>query len=804
MKLFKLFLFTAFVLLSFSDTTAQSNQRVQLPNGWFLSPVGNSISLGDLPLNIAVAPSGKYIAVTNNGVSDHSIQLIDGITFTTIETQRIDKAWFGLVFTKDSRYLYASGGNDNRIVKYSVTATGLTQVDSFTLGEPWPVRISPTGIAIDEEKNLLYATTKENNSLYVIDLKTKRISGIYPLGGEGYNCALSPTKPELYVSCWGGGKLLVFNTMQKRFTDTIKVGSHPNDIEITANGNFLFVANANDNTISVIDLNKKRVIEILNTALYPNSLYGSTPNSLALSTDQKTLYIANADNNSLSIYDVEKPGFSSSEGFIPTGWYPTSVALVGNKILVTNGKGFSSLANPYGPNPTRKDEETIYQKVDTTKVDEQYIGSLFKGTLSIIDVPSDSQLAEYTSMVYRNIPYTKEKEIVTQGEVGNPIPTKVGDPSPIKHVFYIIKENRTYDQVLGDIPEGNGDTSLVLFGEYYTPNQHKLARDFVLLDNFYVEAEVSADGHNWSMGAYATDYLEKTWPTSYGGRGGDYDAEGLRDIADSKEYIWDLCFRHGVSFRTYGEFVNAGKPSLPILENNYCTYSMGWDESVRDTARFGIWKRDFDSLYALGKVPQLSTIHLINDHTEGLRKGRPTPFAHVADNDLAVGLLIEYLSTLPIWKETAVFILEDDAQNGPDHVDAHRSTAYVAGGFVKRKFIDHTMYSTTSMLRTIELILGMTPMSQFDAGATPMWRCFTSTADTTPFEHIPSNVDLDEVNIAQNIWQKRSEEIDLSQVDRAPDHEFSMIIWHAVKGLDVPYPAINRAAFVFPESEDEE
>ena len=276
-----------------------------------------------------------------------------------------------------------------------------------------------------------------------------------------------------------------------------------------------------------------------------------------------------------------------------------------------------------------------------------------------------------------NTPYTKERETISQGEAGNPIPEKVGDPSPIKYVFYIIKENRTYDQVLGDMPEGNGDTSLVLFGEKITPNEHKIARDFVLLDNFYVDAEVSADGHNWSMGGYANDYLEKNWVTTYGGRGGTYDAEGTREIANNKNgFIWSYCKRAGISYRTYGEFADDYKPNLPVLVDHFCPYYTSWDQHVRDTTRVGQWKRDFDSLVSVNALPSLSTLRIINDHTEGLAKGRPTPFAHTADNDLAVGMFIDYLSKSPVWKESLVVILEDDAQDGPDHVDAHRSTAY--------------------------------------------------------------------------------------------------------------------------------
>ena len=581
------------------------------------------------------------------------------------------------------------------------------------------------------KKTGLYAVTKENNSLYVIDTQSEKVVSQHPLGGEGYTCLLSPDKKLLFISCWAGSKIVLFDTDLEKITGSVPVGSHPNDMCITKKGKYLFVANADDNTVSVIDTKQMKVIETLNTALYPDALSGSTTNSVALSKDEKSLYIANADNNCLSVFDISIPGASKSKGFIPTGWYPTCVRIVKNKILVSNGKGITSKANPYGPNPTRKGEEVVYQAAGKElKIKQQYIGGLFWGTLQILNIPDVKQMALYSKAVYDNTPYIKEKEMISEGSAGNPVPQKVGDPSPIKYIFYIIKENRTYDQVLGDIKEGNGDPSLVLFGENITPNQHAIAREFVLLDNFYVNGEVSADGHNWTMGAYATDFLEKTWPTSYGGRGGTFPGEGKRQIANNKNgFLWDACKRVGVTYRSYGEFIENNKASVPVLKDHFSRPFPEWGMGVRDTVRFSRWKHDFDSLLAINALPQLNTIRMGNNHTEGLNLGKPTPFAHVADNDLAVGLFLDYLSHSPVWKESLVLIVEDDAQNGPDHVDAHRSPAFLAGGYVKKGFVDHTAYSTTSFLRTIELILGVPPMSQYDASAVPVWRSLNNTPD---------------------------------------------------------------------------
>ena len=780
-----------------AQTVASKNAKtILLPNGWSLTPAGKSLPLGDLPLNIAVSSSKKYIAVTNNGQSDQSIQLIDVLNEKILDSISIPKSFLGLKFSADEKYVYASGGYDNWILKYALRNQKLVLTDSISLGEKWPAKISPTGIELDDAKHLLYVVTKDDKQLYTIDLVTKKITHRQPLGGEAYTCVLSPNKKELYISCWGCDKVIVYNTITQNIDAELAAGDNPNDLVLSKSGTYLFVANANDNSVSVIDIKKRLVLETLNAALYPDAVPGSTTNAVALSSDEKTLYIANADNNCLAVFDVSIPGSSKSEGFIPVGWYPTSVKVIGSKIYVANGKGFTSLANPYGPNPYHRRDKIAYHKADAPRA-VQYIGGLFKGTLSIIATPTAQQLALYSQQVYRNTPYTKQSELLAKGEAGNPIPQKVGDTSPIKYVFYIVKENRTYDQVLGDVPEGNGDKSLCLFGEKITPNLHALAKEFVLLDNFYVDAEVSADGHNWSLGGYANDYLEKTWPTSYGGRGGSYDAEGNREIANNKGgFIWEHCKRAGLSYRTYGEFADDYKPNIPVLKDHFCPYYTSWDQTVRDTTRVGQWKRDFDSLLAANAVPRLSTLRIINDHTEGLSKGRPTPFAHCADNDLAVGMLVDYLSKSPIWKQSVVFVLEDDAQNGPDHIDAHRSPAFVAGGFVKRGFIDHTIYSTTSMLRTIELILGMPPMSQYDAAATPMWRCFSAKPDLTAFNAKPLQWDINEKNSAVNAWQHKSETFDFSKEDLVPDRAFTEVIWKAVKGDNAIVPSPKRAAFV--------
>ncbi len=801
--LFLIALLFSTALLAQKPGKPSGSPSMLLPTGWSLTPAGRSLPLGDLPLNMVLSPNKKYLAVTNNGQGKNALQLIDPKKGKLLQSFEIPIAWLGLAFSDDSRTLYVSGGNQNAIFRYTLEKEQLVLRDSLVLGKPWPARISPAGLCVDDQRGLLYVVTKENNSLYVVDTRTKAVLQRDSIGKELYTCALSPDRKQLYITHWGGNELVVWDTEKRKIKTRIAVGDSPNDLTINKSGTLAYVACADDNSVSIVDLVQNKVVETLVATLYPDAPTGSTSNSVALSPDEKTLYIANADNNCLAVFNVSTPKQSHSLGFIPTGWYPTCVRTLGKKIFVANGKGFSSFPNPNGPNPLGKKHKVTYQK---GVEEDQYIGGLMKGSMSIIAAPNETALEKYSRQVYRNSPYSKEREKLAEGEVGNPIPQRVGDPSPIKYVFYIIKENRTYDQVLGDMPEGNGDTSLCLFPEKITPNQHAISREFVLLDNFYVSAEVSADGHNWSTAAYANDFTEKTWVTSYGDRGGDYVYEGQNRTAWPRDgFIWDHCKRAGISYRTYGEFADDYKANIPSLEGHFCPYFTSWDTRVKDTTRVTQWKREFDSLVTANALPRLSTLRLINDHTEGLRKGANTPFAQVADNDLALGQFIEHLSKSPVWKESAVFVLEDDAQDGPDHVDAHRSIAFVAGPYVKRGYIDHTMYSTNSMLRTMELILGMPPMSQHDAAATPMWRCFTKNADLRAYQPRIPIVNLDDRNAAvDNDLQRRSDAFDLSREDRVPDLEFNEVLWKIIKGENAEMPAPTRGAFLQYLEEEED
>ncbi len=806
-----------------------------LPNGWTLTPEGAQVPTSDLPLNMVLSNDGRYLLVTTNGNGDQTINVIDLRTGQSAQTVSVKKSWLGLAFAPDGKRFFVSGGDDNEVMIFDFAGGKAEQSGKIILGGADYHKLTdreraaarrqglgefafPAGIAVTPDGKRLYVAENLTHKVAVVDLATRQVMTKIAVGEYPYDCEISSDGARVYVSNWGSRTVAVIDPANNQVVNNIPAGDHPNDLELTRDGRVLYVANANSNTVSVIDTAQMKEIEAISTALHPKSPIGSTPNAVALSPDEKTLYIANADNNNVAVVDVAKRAGSEVEGFIPTGWYPTSVRVSkdGKRIFVANGKGVASAANPEGPSPYKGRTP-------------QYVGSMLKGTVSMINLPAKANLAQLTRRVYANSPYTDAMlKSARAPKEKTAIPVRIGDPSPIKHVIYVIKENRTYDQVLGDMKEGNGDPSLCLFGEDITPNQHALAREFTLLDNFYVDAEVSADGHNWSMAAYATDYTEKTWPTNYSGRGRSYDYEGSKKIArPTKGYIWDHCKAAGVSYRSYGEFVGvrdvkieggggqaATEAALQARRENYTSEDAlqghfsptfpPYNLEISDNTRVDRWLEEFREYEKNGNLPQFQIVRLGNNHTQGTRPGALTPRAHVAENDLALGRLVEAVSASKYWATTAIFVLEDDAQNGPDHVDAHRSIAFVASPYAKRGYVDSTMYTTSGMLRTMELILGIPPMSQYDAAATPMFNSFTNKADLTPFKHRPARYDLTERNAVNAPGAQQSAAWDFSKEDTLPDIEFNEVIWMSVHGANSRMPAPVRSAFVRAIEDDDD
>lgn len=811
----------------------QPDGSVLLPNQWSLRPVGRQVPLGDFPVNIAVHPGGRYAAVLHSGYGKQLIAVVDIQAARVVTNLPVREAFYGLEFSRNGKELFCSGAGDEILHRFTFRNGVVAEGKEIRL-HPAKQREVPAGMALSRDGSHLYAANIWGHRITSVELRPKiRVSDI-PLTAVvltnlveakpsadfdtaastkrfdalsdptistdpfPYACRLDEKRGRLYVSLWAQSSVAVIDLRDNAVLARWPTGQHPNEMLLTRSGKWLYVANANHNSVTVIDTATGCTLETLSAALYPVPLPGSTPNSLALTPDEETLFIANADNNNVAVFDVSKPGRSRSLGFIPVGWYPTSVRVTpdGRYLLVANGKGLVSKANPKG----------------------EYIGGLFRGTLSVLDLPRrtglESLIRQYTVQAIRCTPLHADASVTTQPATANPIPSRVGQPSPIKYCLYIVKENRTYDQVLGDLPEGNGDPKICLFPEKVTPNHHQLARDFVLLDNFYVNGEVSADGHEWTMGAYATDFVEKFWPMSYGHNSKHskypYPSEGNFRIAFSPSgYLWDRAKEAGVSYRSYGEFVANGKTAkdpavsrVATLQGHFDEWYHGWDLDYPDAKRADRFIEQLKEFEAKGDMPRLQVIRLPNDHTSGTAVGKLTPRAMVADNDLALGRVVEAVSQSKFWPQTAIFVIEDDAQNGPDHVDAHRSIAFVISPYTRKRGVDSTMYTTSSMLRTIELILGLKPMSQYDAAATPMYNSFLAQADARPYTVVPVEVDRNERNRKTAWGSKLSGQMDFSKEDAADDFLLNEVIWRSIRGGDHPMPAPIRAAFFLAHPQD--
>jgi YVTN family beta-propeller protein len=818
----------------------RNDSSVLLPNQWSLRPAGKQVTLGDFPVNIAVHPQGRYAAVIHCGYSKHEIVMVDLKKGEISSRQELHEAFYGLEFSKSGARLYCSGSSDEVVHVFDFN-DGTLSSNSDIVVSPQSERGIPCGLAVSGNSGELYVAnllgqfvskvnpltrgklqdfqvmnshsellkqtnfSKESDEDEDQEAVTKRMKAeldpISPSAPFPYACRLDDRRNLLYVSLWNKSCVSVLDVASGMVIATIPTDEHPNEMVLTRSGNLLYVANGNRNTVTLIDTSRRMPVETLYASFNRKDLPGSSPSSLALSPDEKTLYVANACNNNIAVFDVSTLGNIHSIGFIPVGWYPTSVRVTpdGRQLLVANGKGVISRPNPeFTPHSsTNKSDKT------------HYIGELFSGTLSIINLPSPQnfkrQMAEWTREAFQCVPARSVP--IVEVSPGNPIPIKIGERSPIKHCIYIIKENRTYDQIFGDIKGANGDEKLCLFPQNVTPNLHKLVNEFVILDNFYVDAEVSADGHEWSMAAFATDYVEKIWPLDYAhnkSKKFTYPSEGHFPVAfSSGGYLWDKAKEAGVSYLSLGEFISHSKDTnhpgftrVESLKGHFDPWYRSFDTDYPDVLRAERFIHDLNEFETNGKMPGLLIVKLPNDHTSGGAAGKPTPRAQVADNDRALGMVIEAITHSRYWPQTAVFVLEDDAQDGPDHVDAHRSTALVISPYVRRHRVDSTMFSTSSMLHTMELILGLKPMSQFDAAATPMHGLFDLWADTTPYDSVPANINLHELNPKVGKNAKLSSKMDLRREDAVDDRLMNEVIWRSIRGEDSPMPSPTHAAFV--------
>lgn len=836
------------------DLPGMRPQAVALsPDGLLLATSGKTQELvlidpknGDIKQRVAL-PSSE--ALDPNDVSSHLLK----------PDKSGQLSYTGLIFSPDGSRIYLSNvSGDVKVFRVDADGqvSGLPPIALPAANAPRRKEEIPAGLAISRDGRRLYVVLNLSNRLAEIDTATGKVLRLWQVGVAPYDVVLAGDKA--YVSNWGGripdddsltgpagqgtrvrvdpvrhiaseGSVSVIYLTQEMPVREIMAGLHSSGITCSPNGRYVVVANAGSDTLSVIDTRTNDVVETIWAKPSPADLFGASPNALVFAPSGDLLYVANGTQNAIAVFRF-RVGKSKLLGLVPVGWFPGAITFdrTRHRLVVANIKGVGSTQGLVASHANISNSRQYH------------------GTLSLVPVPKSRQLSALTRRVLDNYRYPLLKEAsrpARTNEPPRPIPERAGEPSVFEHVVYIIKENRTYDQVLGDIPEGNGDSSLCIFGDRITPNQHKMVREFVLLDNTYCSGILSADGHQWSDSAFATDYMEKSFagfPRSYPDGMEDSDVDALAYAPSG--FIWDNAIAQGKSLRVYGEFaitetswvdpdkkdrltfldyyrdfvdqtglINiSSRPAIESLRPHLKMQTVGWDMDIPDVFRAAQFIKELREYERSGRLPHLIIICLPNDHTSGTRAGAPTPAAQVADNDLAFGQIVEALSHSRFWANTCIFAIEDDPQAGWDHVSGYRTTAYVISPYTKRKAVISTQYNQTSILRSVELILGLPPMNQFDATATPMSNCFSTEPDFTPYVAVPGNVPLDQMNpdpkkISNATLRKdalASAKLPLEQVDRCPEDVLNRILWHAMKGPHAPYPQWAVTADVDEDERD--
>jgi len=823
---------TAMALRGHFVVGAQPDGRFVVPNGQLLTPAGAHIEVNDRPLGMVLSPDHRTLAVvTGSNFNSRALHLIDVDSQTLRQTISISNSFVGVGFSPAGDRIYVGGGASNDVKVFTRAADG-TFAATVAIAI---ARAEPSGLSLSPDGSRLYVALNMTNEVAAIDTATNAIVKRIPVGTYPYTTVVSADGSKVYVSNWGGripgptdvtdgmfpvavdprtgipisGTVSVIDTASNAVIKTIDVGLHPTGLALSPAGDRVYVTNANSDTVSAISTLTDSVVKTLHVGGSDReSLLGSSPNAVTVTPDGRTLYVANASQNAIAVVDVGARSDDAVRGLIPTGWYPTAVIVdsTGDRLFIASGYGFGSIAPTVPPGEGRSYQDRV-------------------GVISILDVPNRKELDRFTKQVRDNndvLPPVDDnaargRDDDDRDEHGrdrhgrDPIPMHPGERSPIKHVFYIIKENRTYDQVFGDMPQGNGDPSLVQFGRDVTPNHHALAEQFALLDNYYGPGDQSALGHRWVLQAYPS-----TWVHKYGNARNNQNPM----LLGPTDAIYDSAKAHGLHVRAYGERgANTITPSTATWTDIYNDWKNGTsnvqidaravivglrdvyhpkypaaESRVPDQYRADIFLKDFAEFEKNGDLPQLVLLLLYDDHTEGTSPGFPTPRAQVADNDLALGRIVEAVSRSRYWKESAIFVTEDDSQDGLDHVDGHRTVGLVISPYTRRGSVDSHFYSIVNMFRTIKQILGLPPGNQFDLAAEPMFTTFTSRPNFTPYSAVPNNVPLNEMNppvAALRGLQRELAEfslaIDSSEPDSAPADMLNRAIWHSVKGFDTPY-----------------
>ena len=744
-----------------------------LPTGVRLDPVGDTVELGSLPLNILPVPNENKAVVVLGGWREQGIQVVDLKRRQVIQTLQQDGAFYGAAFSPDGDTLYVSGGNTDALFIYTWKNGTATLANKFQLAKartPDGTGTSyPAGLAAAANGRFVYVAENVADRLAVVDLANGQVVQRFPTDHYPYGVILS-ADGHVFVSAWGGTTISEFRVLSDgslAYIGRIEVGRHPSALELT--NSRLYVALAGSDRIVMVDTRSRKVVGYLHDSAPGAPPEGSTPNALGISADQKRLFIAEGDNNAVAVFDVAT---NKLLGRIPTDWYPTAVTEANKQVLILSGKGHGTHANPDGPVPLTDWPEG--------KPLAYALGQL-NGSLRL--VPSSMSAAQLTAFTHRVAAANN-----WQGSLA------ARRYPPFKHVIYIIKENRTYDQVLGDIKEGDGDANLVYFPDItVTPNHHALARRFGLFDRFFVNAEVSSQGHIWSTAAYVTDYGEKIIPSGYAGKRGDVDGEDSDE--PERGFLWTLANRSGVSFRDYGEMVK-GNPGWPVTQRDLGPDVnpdyIPFDLVTPDQKRADVWIAEFQRYVRDDNMPQLELLWLPMDHLTAARPGKCTPYACMADNDLALGRIVQALSHSQHWKDTVIFVVEDDAQAGPDHVDSHRAPFYAISAYNQPGTV-HRFINTTDVVAAIEDILGMGRLSKFDYFSRSLSDIFAATPNLTPFNPITPKQDLNEKNPQNTAAARMSEGLDLSAPDRVDDQVYNRILWFMLKG-NAPQPVARDRA----------
>jgi DNA-binding beta-propeller fold protein YncE len=747
---------------------------ITLPTGWPIAPAGERIDLDTFPIHAHLLPGDGQALILHSGFKPPSLVILDLKTQKLVHRTTLAEAGIQFAFDAATKEVFVPGGHQSNFSILKLENNQLTPTTTVPLD-------SPTGpvstVAISAQQVAITQTLHDTVSVY--DRQTKAIRRLNikrPTRALFHN-------QLLYVLSTYPASLHTYSASLEPLSQ-IPLSGGPTDLVIH-NGS-LYVAASSTNYLDIVDLGNpaqpkpRQRIHLAPTLNWP---VGMTPASLSLDPATNRLYITCSDANSIAVLDLKAKRLL---GYLPTAWYPTfALPTSGDSVLVLNGKGERSFPNPKGPNPT------VHRTMTPQPPSEiQYTPLIQNGSARHI-----SNIAKHYAM----LPVTPRS------------PAQAKLPKEIRHVIYIMKENRTYDQVLGDMREGKGDPSLCLFPEKITPNHHKLAREFVLFDNFYVNADVSSEGWHWSAAAIVPHSVARRWPAAYAGRNRIKTPSASPRDASKEEpldvppggYLWSAALKKGLSFRNYGFFVENipnVKPGSPIvastsdpalLPHTNPIYA-GYNPDFPDVDRARIFIEELKQFELTNSLPQLIVMVLPNDHTWGTSPGKLTPFASMADNDLALGQIVEAVSKSRFWPHTAIFVLEDDAQNGPDHIDSHRSPAYIISPYTRRGITDSSFYNTTAMLHTIEAILGLPALTHYDAASRPMSTAFSARPNLAPYVAAPAGVSLE----TKNPPRPNAAKLDWSKPDQIEDREFNEILWRAIKRTSPPLP--TRAAFLLP------